>query len=94
MGAIGLRPNISKEYAMSDEPSSPGMASAVGGCAPKRYQSLQEVAEAWGVSVRTVRRLIAQGELKAYRIGGQVRIAVDDSARCAVAHPIGQHDVC
>lgn len=43
--------------------------------------SLDKTAEELGVSVRTVRRLISRGELRAYRIGTDiVRIDSDDIA--------------
>jgi excisionase family DNA binding protein len=38
-----------------------------------------------GVSVRTVRRLIAAGELPAHRIGRSVRVSADDLARFLAA---------
>ena len=41
-------------------------------------QGVEEVAKQLGVSPATVRGLIRTGELKAYRIGKQVRIAEED----------------
>lgn len=42
---------------------------------------IDEVAEILGVSTRTVRRLIATGELMACHIGRSVRVHPDDLAR-------------
>ena len=41
----------------------------------------EEVARRIGVSVRTVRRLIAAGDLPVHRIGRAVRITEDDLVR-------------
>lgn len=46
--------------------------------APAPLRSIRAVAEFLGVSERTVRRLIAGGELKAHRIGGSLRISEAD----------------
>lgn len=40
--------------------------------------SIQAVAELLGVSTKTVRRLIAGGDLAAHRIGGSLRISEED----------------
>lgn len=40
--------------------------------------SVEQVANALGVSAKTVRRRIAEGSLKAYQIGRQLRISIDD----------------
>jgi excisionase family DNA binding protein len=40
--------------------------------------SVQHIAEQLNVSARTTRRLIATGELRAHRIGGQWRVFVSD----------------
>ncbi|MBR0673836.1 helix-turn-helix domain-containing protein [Neoroseomonas soli] len=39
-----------------------------------RLRSLGEVADYLGVSIRTVRRLIVRGELRAHRVGRSLRI--------------------
>lgn len=39
-----------------------------------RLRSLREVADYLGVSIRTIRRLIARGELRAHRVGRSLRI--------------------
>jgi len=41
-------------------------------------QSIQRTAELFGVSVKTVLRLIKRGELSAYKIGNQWRVAPKD----------------
>jgi excisionase family DNA binding protein len=43
--------------------------------------SLREVAERLGVHEKTVSRLIQEGKIAAYRVGGQIRIAVEDLDR-------------
>ena len=44
------------------------------------FLSVPTAAAATRVSPQTIRRLIAQGQLPAYRIGGSVRIRRDDLA--------------
>ena len=46
--------------------------------APTRFSSLEELAARWGVSVKTLRRIIQRGELKTHRIGTQIRVSEDD----------------
>jgi excisionase family DNA binding protein len=46
-----------------------------------RLLLIDQVAEALGVSARTVRRLIARRELVACRLGRSVRVHPDDLAR-------------
>jgi excisionase family DNA binding protein len=41
--------------------------------------SVEEIAERFGVSTKTVRRWIASGELRAHRLGRQIRIAEEDA---------------
>jgi excisionase family DNA binding protein len=43
-----------------------------------RFYTVAQVAELLGVSIRSVRRWIAQGDLRAYRFGRQVRISETD----------------
>lgn len=43
-----------------------------------RLVSIKEVATQLNVSTKTVRRLIASGELHVHRLGRQIRIAEDD----------------
>ena len=57
------------------------------GAAPLTHlHSVEAVAECFGVSTKTVRRLIAGGELKKHRIGSSVRVSEEDLraylARC------------
>lgn len=51
--------------------------------APKQSKALskKDAANALSVSVKTVERLIARGQLKAFRVIGQVRILMDDLER-------------
>lgn len=55
----------------------------------KRFASLSEAAERYDVSERTIRRLIADGKLKALRIGGSIRIPLTELDRLDGANPIG-----
>lgn len=45
---------------------------------PQRYISIGAAAEYASVSKDTIRRMIADGTLPAYRFRGQVRIAIED----------------
>lgn len=53
----------------------------------RKYATLGEAAEHLLLSTRTVRRMIADGDLKAVRIGGSIRIPLD--ALDEVGRPIG-----
>lgn len=44
----------------------------------RAYMSIEEVAEYFGISARTVRRMMSRQELSANRIGGQWRIPIAD----------------
>jgi excisionase family DNA binding protein len=45
---------------------------------PKSLSTLAALSKRWGVSVRTLRRMVARGELKAHRIGSQLRFSEED----------------
>jgi excisionase family DNA binding protein len=45
---------------------------------PTQLSSLEELASRWGVSVKTLRRIVQRGELKTHRIGTQIRVSEDD----------------
>ncbi|MCB2175599.1 MAG: helix-turn-helix domain-containing protein [Actinomycetales bacterium] len=51
------------------------------------YVSIEQGAERLGVSTRTIRRMIAAGELRAYRLGGRL-IRIDEQSLRAVLRPI------
>ncbi|PPJ23279.1 DNA-binding protein [Nocardia nova] len=53
---------------------------------PSRYVSIAEAAQRTSVSRDTIRRMIADGQLPAYRFRGQVHIAVEDIDKAM--HPI------
>jgi excisionase family DNA binding protein len=56
--------------------------------APNRQLlTIPETARKCAVSVETVRRLIARGELPALRVGGQVRIDPDELAEFLYREP-------
>jgi excisionase family DNA binding protein len=42
------------------------------------FLTVQDVADLLGMSIRTVRRMIATGELPVYRFGRSIRIAESD----------------
>ena len=46
---------------------------------PARYYTITTLAERWGVSPRTVRKLIKSGELPHIRIGALIRIRPDQA---------------
>jgi len=43
-----------------------------------QFYTVDDIAGALGVSSKTVRRRIAEGQLRAHRIGRQLRISADD----------------
>lgn len=45
---------------------------------PPPFFTMDEIADALGVSVKTVRRRIADGSLRAHRFGRQLRISAED----------------
>ena len=45
---------------------------------PKSLSTLETLAARWGVSVRTLRRMVARGDLKTHRIGSQLRFSEED----------------
>jgi excisionase family DNA binding protein len=51
--------------------------------------SVGDAARHYGVSTRTIRRRIAEGKLRAYRVGGQIRIDRGDLERLARPIPTG-----
>jgi excisionase family DNA binding protein len=56
----------------------------VRGCGPmalKPFLALPELAERWGVSARSVRRLIDAGQIEPTRFGRSVRIAATEVQR-------------
>ena len=50
------------------------MSQTITTAARPRYVTLTEAALTLSVSERTIRRLIAKGDLRAWRVGGQLRI--------------------
>ena len=45
---------------------------------PSRLYSVKEVAERLAVSIKSVRRWITAGDLRAYRLGHQLKISAED----------------
>jgi excisionase family DNA binding protein len=61
----------------------------------KQLLSIAECARALGVSERTIRRLISQRRLPAFRVGGQWRLDLDEvreALRSAVSNPLERRD--
>jgi excisionase family DNA binding protein len=48
--------------------------------ADSRLLTVKEVAEVCGVSLKTIRRWIASGDLQVYRLGRQLRVSPADLA--------------
>ncbi|MEO4038419.1 helix-turn-helix domain-containing protein [Micrococcaceae bacterium Sec6.3] len=55
--------------------------------APLDYMTQQDAAEALGISLSTIRRMIARGELRAYRFGPRV-IRIDPADLRAMRRPV------
>ncbi|WP_051036717.1 helix-turn-helix transcriptional regulator [Nocardia otitidiscaviarum] len=53
-----------------------------------RYVSLDQAAEAWGVSVRTIRRRIADGTITGYRVPHTRAIRVDMNELDSIMKPM------
>jgi len=45
---------------------------------PSRLYSVKEVAQRLAVSIKSVRRWITAGDLRAYRLGHQLKISAED----------------
>jgi excisionase family DNA binding protein len=60
---------------------------------PPRYGSLAEAAEYLGCNERTVRRYIAAGKLRGYRLGGLLRVDLNevDAAMAPIPTAGGGH---
>jgi excisionase family DNA binding protein len=48
--------------------------------------AIKDIADGWQVSLKTVRRIIASGDLKVHRIGSQIRISPEDKATYEKLH--------
>lgn len=57
----------------------------------RRLLALDEAAEYLGLNPRTIRRYIADGSIRGYRIGGQRLIRVDQAELDALLQPILAH---
>lgn len=53
------------------------------------YESLSDAAERTGVSIRTLRRRITNGQLTAYRLGRVIRVQPDDVDQLLTRIPSG-----
>lgn len=69
--------------------ANPGAAMAATATRTRRLVSLTEAADILGLSVKTVRRYIASGDLDAVRLGRRtIRIKTDSIDRLIDAHPV------
>jgi hypothetical protein len=50
--------------------------------------TLHDLAARWQVSLKSVRRIVACGELKVHRIGHQIRVAPEDAAAYERLHRV------
>lgn len=41
--------------------------------------TLHDLAERWQVSLKSVRRIVARGDIKVHRIGAQIRVSLEDA---------------
>ena len=48
--------------------------------------TLRDLAARWKVSLKSVRRIVARGELKVHRIGAQIRVSSEDAATYEKLH--------
>lgn len=71
-----IKPKHPSVRSSNARPGKPGMATTTQRLA--LFYSVADVAHAFGISTKTVRRKIESGELRAHRIGGQLRISADD----------------
>lgn len=46
---------------------------------PEPLLTLTDLARRWQVSLKSVRRIVARGELKVHRIGAQIRVSREDA---------------
>jgi excisionase family DNA binding protein len=77
------------------DPEPPGEP-AEGGPVPDRpttLLSVPAVAQSLGVSEKSVRRFIKRGLLRAYKIGGQIRISADDLRSFILACRLPKSDI-
>jgi excisionase family DNA binding protein len=54
--------------------------------ATQRFLTIEKLATRWQVSARTIRRKINHGELRAVRIGRQLRVSVEEAERYEARH--------
>lgn len=54
--------------------------------ATKLFLTFSDLAERWSVSVKTVRRIVARGDLRVVRIGAQARVALEDAVTYEKLH--------
>jgi excisionase family DNA binding protein len=75
--------------AVTGAAATPGAAMAATATSTRRLVSLPEAAEILGLSVKTVRRYIAAGDLDAVRLGRRtIRIKTDSLDRLIDANPV------
>lgn len=55
---------------------------------PEPLLTLHDLAARWQVSLKSVRRIMARGELKVHRIGHQIRVSPEDAAAYERLHRV------
>lgn len=55
---------------------------------PRRGESIESAAERWDLNQRTIRRMIARGQITGYRVGGNKLLRVDPEEVDAAMRPI------
>lgn len=55
---------------------------------PRHGESIESAAQRWALNPRTIRRMIARGQIPAYRVGGERLLRVDPDDVDAAMTPI------
>lgn len=55
---------------------------------PRHGESIESAAERWELNPRTIRRMIARGDITGFRVGGQRLLRVDPDEVDAAMQPI------
>jgi excisionase family DNA binding protein len=71
---------------MTDKPLSGRRRRAPSDHVERAHWTMNALADRWAISARTVRRLIERGELRAIRVGGQLRISPETIERFEERH--------
>jgi excisionase family DNA binding protein len=55
---------------------------------PRRGESIESAAQRWELNPRTIRRMIARGQIIGYRVGGNKLLRVDPAEVDAAMTPV------